>query len=104
RPAYRYGTQARASRPDASWTPETEAELERGWERARGESRLGWAEAKAAVRDAWHRGEHRLPGDADGDGRGPRRPGPPRAARGPPARPRRADAAPSPVGRACEMG
>lgn len=69
RPAYRYGTQARASRPDASWTPETEAELERGWERARGESRLGWAEAKAAVRDAWHRVEHRLPGDADGDGR-----------------------------------
>lgn len=69
RPAYRYGTQARNSRPDASWSPETESELERGWDQARGESRMGWQEAKEAVKDAWHRVEERLPGDADRDGR-----------------------------------
>ena len=69
RPAYRYGTQARSSRPEASWSPQTESELERGWERAKGESRLGWHEAKSAVKDAWHRVEERLPGDADRDGR-----------------------------------
>lgn len=69
RPAYRYGTQARSLRPDASWSRDTESELERGWERAKGASRLGWQEAKAAVKDAWHRVEERLPGDADGDGR-----------------------------------
>ena len=28
-----------------------------------------WQEAKEAVKDAWHRVEHRLPGDADNDGR-----------------------------------
>ena len=69
RPAYRYGTQARASRPDATWSPETESELERDWDRVKGDSRLGWQEAKQAVKDAWHRVEHRLPGDADGDRR-----------------------------------
>lgn len=67
--AYRYGTQARTSRPNASWSPETESELERGWDSAKGQSRLGWQEAKAAVKDAWHRVENRLPGDADRDGR-----------------------------------
>ena len=69
RPAYRYGTQARATRPDASWSPAVESELEREWNQARGQSRLGWQEAKGAVKDAWHRVEERLPGDADGDGR-----------------------------------
>ncbi|MGY1458656.1 MULTISPECIES: hypothetical protein [unclassified Luteimonas] len=69
RPAYRYGTQARTSRPDASWSPDTESELERGWDKAKGQSRLGWQEAKEAVKDAWHRVENRLPGDMDRDGR-----------------------------------
>lgn len=69
RAAYRYGTRERSARPDASWSPATESELERGWERAKGESRLGWQDARAAVRDAWHRLEERLPGDADRDGR-----------------------------------
>ncbi|MBJ6983285.1 hypothetical protein [Luteimonas sp. MC1750] len=69
RPAYRYGTQARTSRPNAAWSQETESELERGWDRARGESKLGWQQAKGAVKDAWHRVETKLPGDADGDGR-----------------------------------
>ena len=32
-------------------------------------SSLAWNEAKSATRDAWHRVEHALPGDADGDGR-----------------------------------
>ncbi len=46
-----------------------EADLERGWDNAKGTSRMAWAEAKGAVRDAWHGVERVLPGDADRDGR-----------------------------------
>ena len=69
RPAYRYGTQARSLSPGAQWDADTETRLEQGWERAKGSSRLSWQDAKDAVKDAWHRVEIRLPGDADGDGR-----------------------------------
>ncbi len=69
RPAYRYGTQARSLSPNARWDADTESRLEQGWERARGDSRLSWQDAKEAVKDAWHRVERRLPGDADRDGR-----------------------------------
>jgi hypothetical protein len=69
RPAYRYGTQSRASAASSTWDADTESRLEQGWERAKGESRLSWHEAKEAVKDAWHRVETRLPGDADRDGR-----------------------------------
>ena len=69
RPAYRYGTQARSLSATSAWDADTESRLEQGWERAKGESRLSWQEAKEAVKDAWHRVERRLPGDADGDGR-----------------------------------
>ena len=68
--AYRYGTRARSgAAQDARWDDATESRLEQGWDRAKGDSRLGWQDAKAAVRDAWHRVERKLPGDADGDGR-----------------------------------
>jgi hypothetical protein len=69
RPAYRYGTQARVMYPDRSWDDNLESELGRDWETRRGDSRLGWDRARHAVRDAWHRVERALPGDADGDGR-----------------------------------
>ena len=69
RAAYRYGTRARATDRDARWDEATEARLGRDWERERGGSRLSWEQAKHAVRDAWHRVECALPGDADRDGR-----------------------------------
>jgi hypothetical protein len=37
--------------------------------RFKAKSRLTWENAKDAVRDAWHRTERALPGDADRDGR-----------------------------------
>jgi len=54
RPAYKYGWEARARLGDRPYT-EIEAELENGWEKARGESKLAWTQAKRATSDAWHR-------------------------------------------------
>ncbi len=69
RPAYRYGTYARNSNHAREWDDGLEADLERNWGQARGSSRMEWSDARHAVRDAWHRVERALPGDADGDGR-----------------------------------
>jgi len=69
RPAYRYGTYARSQYAGREWDDSLERDLEGGWDRARGGSRLSWAQAKHAVRDAWHKVERILPGDADHDGR-----------------------------------
>lgn len=69
RPAYRYGTYARSVYPGRQWDNTLEADLERDWDKSKGSSRMTWAHAKAAVRDAWHGVERVLPGDADGDGR-----------------------------------
>ncbi len=69
RPAYRYGTYARSAYAGREWDDRLEAELERGWANAKGNSRMAWNDAKAAVRDAWHGVERILPGDADRDGR-----------------------------------
>ena len=69
RPAYQYGWESRARYGDRRWE-EVEPDLERGWnEYSRGSARQTWSEAKNAARDAWHRVESRLPGDADRDGR-----------------------------------
>lgn len=54
RPAYHYGAYAYSNSADRPWDSSVEHELERGWERARGNSRLAWNEAKYAVRDAWN--------------------------------------------------
>jgi hypothetical protein len=67
-PAYRYGWESR-SRLGARPYGEVERDLERGWENAKGESRLAWNQAKDATRDAWHRIERAMPGDLDRDGR-----------------------------------
>ena len=69
RPAYRYGTRARSAHPVREWDDKLEAELEHGWDKAKGTSRMVWKDAKAAVKAAWHGLEHALPGDADHDGR-----------------------------------
>lgn len=67
-PAYRYGVDAYSRYPDRSYD-ELEPELGRDWNSARGSSSLEWEKAKHATRDAWHRVERAIPGDADRDGR-----------------------------------
>jgi hypothetical protein len=67
-PAYRVGYEGRVRYPGRRFE-EAEAELERDYEDSRGNSPLKWAQAKQATRDAWHRVESALPGDADNDGR-----------------------------------
>jgi len=54
RPAFQYGWESRARMRDRTFQ-EVENELERGWEGARGDSKLPWAEAKPAAHDAWQR-------------------------------------------------
>ncbi|MCW0413664.1 hypothetical protein NG831_00965 [Xanthomonas sacchari] len=53
RPAYRYGVQARSRYRDRIWDDRLDTDLESGWERAKDRSRLSWAQAKAAVREAF---------------------------------------------------
>jgi hypothetical protein len=67
-PAYRYGWESH-SRYTGRRFEDVENDLERGWDKAKGTSKLTWMKAKNAVRDAWHRIERALPGDADNDGR-----------------------------------
>jgi hypothetical protein len=67
-PAYRYGWENYNKRPSEPFN-RVESDLERGWDRARGKSRLSWERAKHATRDAWDRLERAIPGDADDDGR-----------------------------------
>jgi phage tail tape-measure protein len=68
-PAYRYGWESRAQAGNKTWEA-AEPELGRNWnDYNRGAARQTWDEAKHATRDAWHRVENRLPGDADRDGR-----------------------------------
>jgi hypothetical protein len=69
KPAYRYGTYARSNYSGRNWDQSLESDLERGWDKAKGTSRMAWSDAKGAVRDAWHGIERVLPGDADRDGR-----------------------------------
>lgn len=69
RPAYRYGTYARTAYRTRDWDDALESDLERGWDKARGSSRMAWSDARSAVRDAWHGVENVLPGDLDRDGR-----------------------------------
>lgn len=68
-PAYRYGWDARDRFSGRSWDPSLERDLESGWDKAKGRSRLTWERAQQAVRQAWDRLERKLPGDADRDGR-----------------------------------
>ena len=69
RPAYRYGTYARTAYGGRDWDDSLEVDLERGWDVARGSSRMSWIDARATVKDAWHGLERAIPGDLDHDGR-----------------------------------
>lgn len=67
-PAYRTGYLG-YSKYQGKTFDQVEADLRRDYEQNRGKSNLAWDNAKHATRDAWHRVERALPGDADGDGR-----------------------------------
>lgn len=67
-PAYRYGWESQ-SRYTGRRFEDVENDLERGWDTFKDKSNLAWNQAKGAVRDAWHKVEKAMPGDADGDGR-----------------------------------
>ena len=67
-PAYRTGYEGYTRYPGKKYE-EVEADLQRDYEKSKGNSNLSWDKAKHATRDAWHRVEKALPGDADGDGR-----------------------------------
>ena len=53
-PAYKYGWETRGKYAGRKYD-EVENELASGWDSAKGKSNLAWNDAKAAVRDAWHR-------------------------------------------------
>ena len=67
-PAYKYGWDSQ-TRYAGQRFEDVEDKLEPGWKNAKGDSKLDWNKAKSAVRDAWHRVEKAMPGDADNDGR-----------------------------------
>jgi phage tail tape-measure protein len=66
-PAYRTGYEGR-SRYAGKQYDEVEADLQRDYEKSKGTASLSWEKAKHATRDAWHRVEKALPGDANGNG------------------------------------
>ena len=53
-PAYRHGWESRALLGNKTFR-DVEADLERGWDKAKGVSTLAWGQARSAVSDAWHR-------------------------------------------------
>lgn len=67
-PAYRTGYEGRSQYPGKKFE-EVETNLQRNYEKSKGNSTLSWDKARNATRDAWNRVEMALPGDADGDGR-----------------------------------
>jgi hypothetical protein len=67
-PAYRTGYLGCSRYPGKNFE-EAEADLQRDYDKSKGNATLAWDKAKHATRDAWHRVEKVLPGDADGDGR-----------------------------------
>ena len=58
-PAYHYGYESRAKYQGKRFD-DVEADLGRGWESAKGTSKLDWEKARAATRDSWDRDESRL--------------------------------------------
>jgi hypothetical protein len=61
-PAYQYGWESHSRMAGKSFD-QSEGELSRGWNDAKGKSVLSWEKAKAATRDAWNRIDGILPGD-----------------------------------------
>ncbi|HEX7023560.1 MAG TPA: hypothetical protein VF187_01980 [Gemmatimonadales bacterium] len=68
RPAYRFGWESYGRHPGRTFE-DVAPELQHDWEHTGHSARLGWARARNAIRDAWHKLERALPGDFDKDGR-----------------------------------
>ncbi len=68
RPAYQHGWESYGRYPGRKFD-EVEKDVRRDWEASTYGKTQPWDNAKMAVRDAWHRVERKLPGDADNDGR-----------------------------------
>jgi hypothetical protein len=64
-PAYKYGWES-YGRYSGRRFDEVEPEMKRNWDESK--TRLSWDRAREAAKDAWHRVEKTLPGDADNDG------------------------------------
>lgn len=67
-PAYRYGWESKAKYKGKQYN-DVERDLEQGWDGFKGSSKMTWNDARQATKDAWHRVEKKIPGDADNDGR-----------------------------------
>jgi hypothetical protein len=67
-PAYRHGYES-YDRHRGKRFDEVESELAQSWNTTHRGSKLGWQEAREAVRDGWHCQERAKPGDVDRDGR-----------------------------------
>ena len=68
KPAYEHGW-ASYPRNRGKTFDQVEPDLRRDWEKKPYSKDLAWEQAKNATRDAWHRVEKAMPGDADNDGR-----------------------------------
>lgn len=66
--AYRTGYEGRCRHLGKKFE-EAEPELRQDYEQGKSGDDVSWDRARSAARDAWHRVERALPGDADGDGR-----------------------------------
>jgi hypothetical protein len=66
-PAYQHGWES-YGRYQGRDFDEAEEDVRRDWETNPHAKHLPWERAREATRDAWHRVERALPGDADGDG------------------------------------
>lgn len=53
-PAYQYGWESFSKQAGKTFD-HAEADLQRDWEKVKGASKLGWKEAREAVRDSWNR-------------------------------------------------
>jgi|GEM_PF-2711587 len=61
-PAYRYGYESRTKYQGKKYE-DVEVDMSRGWDTAKGTSKLGWEKAKEATRDAWNRADRAVTGD-----------------------------------------
>ncbi len=66
--AYQTGYEGHSQYPGKKFA-EVETNLQRDYEKSKGNSMLTWDKARNATRDAWNRVEIALADDADGDGR-----------------------------------
>ena len=65
-PAYRYGWESRAKHGNKDFDAVAN-DLQQGWGKARGSSKMEWNEARGAVSDAWHRPSGGLSSNLESD-------------------------------------